>query len=344
MVITRRLQRVYIEKTVAGQRYPGQGAIIHRTLQYINILCIGSELVHSHIPEYHTHRGTGFAIGFGIGQIIIDGKPLVMSRRANAPGNVHISVHHVIPKPVQRGNISGIVLHGGHIGHSAIEIHGSDSVPSDFRHLPDRDIVLIIPGIPRPFITTRSMPVPPLFEKPVGKIKILFLPGNLTQFNQRQLNLFMPGHPMPLFGAKGLHHMVGHPDGHIEQFSFSGCLIIGHGSFGHMAGAVHLVLVHIGPALIKTGKRVKGIDIAVGLLRSGKFIDPLVGLLFQSRIRVIDQRIGYPLERFVNIGVVEKDARVGSGSFGRILKIAYSSGLIFNLIDTNLQSNLCMFV
>ena len=60
-----------------------------------------------------------------------------------------------------------------------------------------------------------------------------------------------------------------------------------------MSGAVHLMLVHIGPPFIQSGECIEGIDVAIRLLGGSEFVNPFVRFLFQLGIRIVDQAISH---------------------------------------------------
>ena len=61
----------------------------------------------------------------------------------------------------------------------------------------------------------------------------------------------------------------------------------------NLSGAVHLMLVHIGPPFIQSGECIEGIDVAIRLLGGSEFVNPFVRFLFQLGIRIVDQAISH---------------------------------------------------
>src|SRR5690349_18261214 len=84
------------------------------------------------VPEHHSNRSTGFAIGFSIGKIVVLGKSFIVTRRTNSAGEVHVPVNHVFPDSLHRFQIVSVMGHSGNIGRAAVQIHRTNSMPSDF--------------------------------------------------------------------------------------------------------------------------------------------------------------------------------------------------------------------
>ena len=262
-----------------------------------------------------------------------------MGRLADTSGDVHIAVHYVVPHPVQGVPIALVSGVGGHVGHAAVQVHGTHGVAGDFGHLPHRDLVLVIVRGPHALVPIGAVTVAALVQEPVGKIQVFLFTGGLVQFHQGQFDFLMAWHPVTFTGAEDRHHMVGHTDAHVQQLALAGNLVIGHTRLDHMSGAVHLVPVHILPAVLQSGEGVEGVDVAVGLLGRGELVNPLVALGFQHRIRMVLQGIGHPLQGLVHVGVVKEDARVLSAALGGVLVVADAVGLVLDLIDAHGQGH-----
>ena len=187
---------------------------------------------------------------------------------------------------------------------------------------------------PHAIIPIGAVATAALVEQPVGEVQVLLFAGGPEQFHQGQFDLLMPRHPMAFPGTEDRHHVVGHADAHVQQFALARDLIVGHARLDHVTGAVHLVPVHIVPALFQSGKRIEGVDVAIRLLGRGKFVNPFVALGFQQRVRMVLQGIGHALQGLVHVGIVKEDARMHPAPLRRILEIADATGLVFNLVDT----------
>ena len=213
----------------------------------------------------------------------------------------------------------------------------------DAAELAHRYRILIVPLVPIGLAVntavshTLAVSVSAFFKKPVGKVAIFLFTCNGGQLYQRKFYLFVAGNPVALVGAKGVHHMVGHFDGNVKKLALACGLVVGHGGFGHVAGAIHFVLVHVAPTLVQSGKGIECVDIAVRLLGCGKFGYPFVGLLLEFGIGLVDKAVGYTFHCFVYVGIVEEYAGVLTFVLGCILKVADTSGLVLNLVDAHIE-------
>ena len=341
VVVPERLQRVDIEEPVAGKGYSRQGAVVHRTLEDIDILAVSGELVHPPVPEDHAYRGAGLAVGGEVRKGIVIREALVAGALADSPGDVHVSQDNIIPKAVQGIPVALVVGVGGDIGHAAVEIHGAHGVAGDLAHLPDWHIILVIdrrPGTVNEFPVS-AVAMASLIEEPLREIKVFLLPGGLVELHEGELDLLVAGNPMALVRTENRHHVVGHPDADIQKLTFPGDVVIRHSSLYHVAGAVHLMLVHVVPALVQAGQGVEGVDVTVFLLGGGEFGYPLVALRLKNRVGVVLEGICHPLESLVDIGVIEEYSRMFPLSLGGILKIADTAGLVLDLVDTDIQGH-----
>ena len=147
----------------------------------------------------------------------------------------------------------------------------------------------------------------------------------------------MPGHPVAFTRAEGVHHVVGKAYGRVEELAFAGGVLVCHCGLNHVAGAIHFVHVHVGPAVFHARKGVESIEVSVGLLRGAYLVDPLVGLALERRVAVVGKRVGHAFDSLVHVAVVEENARMLAGAFRGVHKVLYASGFVFNLVDTNRQ-------
>ena len=152
----------------------------------------------------------------------------------------------------------------------------------------------------------------------------------------------MAGNPIALAWAEDGHHVVRHPDADIQQLAFAGHIVVRHSGLDHMAGAVHLMLVHVVPTLVQASQSVERVDITILLLRRGELVNPLVALGLKHWIGIVLERISHALERLVHIGVIEKYSGMLTLAFRRVLEIADSAGLVLNLVNAHIESHILM--
>ena len=151
-----------------------------------------------------------------------------------------------------------------------------------------------------------AVSVAALVKQPLREIQILLLAGRHIELDQREFYLLVARHPMALPGTEYAHHMVCHTDAHIQELPLPGHVVICHSGLYHMAGAVHFVIVHIGPAPVQPRQDIICVDISILHLGGGELVYPLVALGLQDRIGIIPERICHTFQRLVNVGIVEE--------------------------------------
>ena len=211
----------------------------------------------------------------------------------------------------------------------------------DVCHLTDRFVILMICRVPRlSIIGSESLAA--LVKKPFGEVKIFLFTGGLIKFHKSEFNLFMARDPVALARAELSHHVVGHLYADIEKIALAGHIVICHSRFYHVTRAVHFVLVHLGPAFVKSCESVIGVDIPIFFLRRGKLGDPLVTFCLKYRIRIVLKRICHAFKGLINIGIIEIDTGMRALLQCRVLEISDSSSLVLNLIDADPEGDILM--
>ena len=178
-----------------------------------------------------------------------------------------------------------------------------------------------------------------LLEEPFREVKVLGLARSEAELHEGELDFLVTRHPMPLPFPEHGHHVVGHPDGHVQELALAGSLVVGDCGLDHVAGAVHLMLVHVGPAVLKAGEGIVGVDVAVVLLRCCELVNPLVAFRLQDRIWIVHQGICHPFQGLVDIRVVEEYPRMLSPPLGGVLEIPDPPGLVLDLVDAHRQGH-----
>jgi len=148
--------------------------------QYIDVFSISGKTIHSLVPEYHTHRGTCFAICLFIWEVVIICKSFVASSRTDSASDVHVTVDNIFPYIAHGGEVFFIASMCGHVGSTCVKIHSTYSMPSDFFLLFYRNQVLCITGIfpIRPGIAF-SQSFSSFRKKPVGQLEIFHIFGGV---------------------------------------------------------------------------------------------------------------------------------------------------------------------
>ena len=100
---------------------------------------------------------------------------------------------------------------------------------------------------------------------------------------------------------EGLHHVVDHPDSYLQQFVLARSLVVGNSSFQKVSCAVHFVSVHVCPAFIQSCQCIVSVDVTVFQLGCGKLVNPLVHMLLQFWVGMVDKAVGHALYSFIHI-------------------------------------------
>ena len=160
----------------------------------------------------------------------------------------------------------------------------------------------------------------------------------------------MPANPVAILQPECGVDVVGKADRYVEEFAVAGGVVIGHGGFDEVTGAVVLVLFHVGPAFVEARQRVIRVQVSIGQLGSRDLVDPDVGFLLNGGIGVVFERVGHRFNGFVDVAVVVVDAFV-FGIAGLpvqfpcyFLKVADAAGSVFGLNNAGLQRSRGYFV
>ena len=181
-----------------------------------------------------------------------------------------------------------------------------------------------------------------LFQQVMGKIQIASVSRCQRQFHQGQFYFLVPGHPMSLTHIEERHRMVCHTHSHIHQLTLARSLIIGHTGLYQVSCAVHLMFVHIRPAVSQSRERVIRVDVSVWLLGCGYLVHPFIQFGLQLGIAMSSQSISHALHSLIYVRIIEEDAAMLSLALSCTLKIAYPARLVLYLVYTHRQSGLEM--
>ena len=169
-MLTRGGQWIAIKKPIPFQAKPIQCRIVQAPFQYINVLRIAFQRIHSLIPKNHPHRCTGLAVGIFIGKIIIHRKTFIASRRSYPSSHVHITVHHILPNRLHCIHVAHIVFCCSHIGSARVEIHRAYRMARNFLLFFYWHIILSVFRSPMWIVpdSTFAVAMSALIQKPVG--------------------------------------------------------------------------------------------------------------------------------------------------------------------------------
>ena len=156
----------------------------------------------------------------------------------------------------------------------------------------------------------------------------------------------MPRNVVFFIGTEHRVDVVGNTDGDVEEFAFAGGLIIRDRAFDEVPGAIGLVHVLLfGPTQVEgLVDGVEGVEIAIGLLGSGDFVDDTIDCFFQLRIALLRERVSRAFDHFVNVRVIEESAfefpRHQTASLGKVVDPPFAILQIVrhNLLATHLDA------
>ncbi|OPZ66641.1 MAG: hypothetical protein BWY83_02834 [bacterium ADurb.Bin478] len=285
-------QTVDVKKRFTVLGNAGEHAVIETAFDDIGIAAVAVQQRQPVIPLRQRNSGAGFLISGRIGQIVIFGKPLVMTGRSDAPGDVLVALDRVAPYALNHFKHGGVIGDRSHIGGAGEQITGAHSVALDGALLAQRHVVLPVRAVVlclRRLMLTGEKVNAAVLDKKTRQIKIARLTGHAPQFNQRQFDLRMAGIPHALArpGSKHRANVIGKTGCHAQQRALAGGLIMGHSRLEKMAGAIELVIIaQISPALVRLVDRVIGVEIPVCLLSRRDPANDGIDLFFQRCIRM----------------------------------------------------------
>src|SRR5262249_13331384 len=83
-------ERVDVDEAVAAQRYAGQQAVVDLALQDVGVLAVAGHEEQAVVPQGHADGGARLRVGRVVGQVVGDRETLVVGRRADAAGDIHL--------------------------------------------------------------------------------------------------------------------------------------------------------------------------------------------------------------------------------------------------------------
>ena len=254
---------------------------------------------HPVIKQHIANCRTGFIEGIGIGQLVLRAESLNTMHRAKATGDVHARVGDVAPNAVERAGVGGVAGEHTDISHAAIQIRRAHGVADRFLLLRHRRMLLRV-GWSHHTLALRHISDAADFQKLPRHVQVQLLAGHAIQAHQCQLHFLMARRlsdrlASVVFGVALKEDLVDMARiflRHLQQLVLASRLIIRDRRFIHVPHVVQLVTVH--HKLVRLVAHhvflrahaggVRGIQIAVGLLRRGNDIHDAVKLRLQFRI------------------------------------------------------------
>lgn len=186
-------------------------------------------------------------------------------------------------------------------------------MPNGFALLEHRPVVLRV----RP-VQPVSLRPPPKGHEPARRLVIATFAGGSRQPQQRKLDFRMPGRFTPMPVQPERRDQVGAAPRHPQQGGLARGVPVGHARLDQMPHVVELVAVlQVRPTLwtghlrqlLRHHEASNRVEISIRLLRGRDLRDELVEESVQFRIRMQRERIGRPLNDFVNVRVIKADPR-----------------------------------
>lgn len=132
--------------------------------------------------------------------------------------------------------------------------------------------------------------------------------GDAVELDKSKLDLLMAGVTAALSFAGTEHaaNQIRESTGDVQEAALSGSLIVGDGGFNQVAAAVQLIALRkIFPASLGMLNGNVGIQVAVGLLRTGDKIDDRIRERFKFFSRTVLDAEGSGLDPFIKVRILE---------------------------------------
>ena len=294
-------QRVHVEELRPIKRDARQRAVVEDAFDKVGEPPFPVQERQPVVPERDADRGARLAVGVVVRQVILAGETLPVALHADAAGDVHLISDDVLPQPLHGVDVPRIAVKRGQIGHRTVEVQKTDRVTDRLRLLGDRQVVLAILA-EEPVRLGLSV----LVDEEPGQLQVAVFAGRPPELDQGQLDLFMPGHGVPLAGPEDGVDVIGEPAGHVEKRPLVRGAEMGDRGLEHVPGTVQFVRVlQVGPALVRFLHREPRIHVTVRLLRAGDEVDDLVQPRFELLVGMRDERVGHAFEHLVDVGIVK---------------------------------------
>ncbi|RZL01503.1 MAG: hypothetical protein EOO62_23285, partial [Hymenobacter sp.] len=118
------LHGVAVKERLAIQPHARNEAVVEHFLHDIHVLGFAVELEHALVPVHVGHRGTGFVVGGGVGQLVVGSEALAAGYRTGAARHVELLGYQVVPDGIYGRQQLLVAGEGGHVGHGRVEVFG----------------------------------------------------------------------------------------------------------------------------------------------------------------------------------------------------------------------------
>ena len=301
-VIRPDFQRIYIKEAFSIQCDPGSHCIHQCTLNRLRIFFFSGNRKHSSTKKRKPDRRAALRVIGVIRQVVIRGKPFIRAGASDPAGQIHSLFYDVVIEFFAGMKQSLILIFIREIRHRAVKIHRAHRMAfcrilhthrlmalgilreKRIDILKDIDPALLF-ALMDQIIRLRSAPV----HKILCHLKVTPLSGHLIQPDQPDLHLLMARYCLLKgFLVKYLTDQIRHTLHDVQEFLFSGHLIIGNRRLHKMSCGIKLMsFSQIAEFLIRLFDDKVSIQISVRLLRLSDQIDHRVRAFFQLGIRFI---------------------------------------------------------
>ncbi len=202
MVVASACQRVHVEELPSVQGDAAEHAVVERPLHDVAIAGVAVELQQPVVPQHEADGGAGLRVGGVVRQIIDAREALVVCRRSNAARQIHLPQAQVIPQPSAGGQQALVAELTGEVGHRAVQVHRTNSVPHRLRLLAHGRVRLAVlvglrPVVPRPLsplprfqIEVVGVPAS-LLDEVLAQAQVPLLAGRAVELDEGQLDLLV---------------------------------------------------------------------------------------------------------------------------------------------------------
>ena len=254
---------------------------------------------------------TSLAVGTHIRQFVVLAKGLTIRGSTNTTSDIEFLGYDIIPDGIDSMDIVLIACERSHIGHTGIHIGSTNSMTYS--------LILFDDWLMSLGILMYDGGLATIIEEELSLIEIFLITCYQIEFSKGHLCNLMTRYYTSLtrIRANFLADHIRITDGNIEELTASSSLIMGDGTFNHMAKVIELMtqVFFLTPTLIASPLMwflwilgARGIEVPVRLLSRGNNIENRVDICHEFLIRIGLQNIAGTLNGLVGIGIIESQS------------------------------------
>ncbi len=298
------LERVVVGEPAAIERTAAEHRVVHRPLDPVGIALVARR---EEQPPAQHHAGDGRAglvIGDVWGQLERVPERLVPVAAADAPGQVHPGLDHVVPAPAHRVEQLPVTELGRSVDRAAVEVHLAHGVAGDCGRLADREMVLPVGG---PHVRFADETPAAQLQHPGAELEMPPIAGRSIQLDERHFDLGMPVDAVATRRAELALDRLDGAQRDVEQSVVGEGAVPRDGGLDQVADAVELVAP--GEVLVFGARGDDldvGVEVAVRALRRSHRVDRLVGGRGEGRVVFAAELPADRLEPLVRVRIEER--------------------------------------